>query len=130
MISWLRSRSVASKRYWKVNLMDIWAMINMNSPAAIMPEMATIKEQIKDVYKFDVSGPTISRITAKVTDDIVAWQTHPLEPVYLIVWMDGIVFKVRENSKVTNKTIYIAVGLRRDGYKEVLGMWLSKKSLE
>ena len=40
--------------------------------------------------------------------------------------MDGIVFKVRENSKVTNKTIYIAVGLRRDGYKEVLGMWLSK----
>jgi transposase-like protein len=38
--------------------------------------------------------------------------------------MDGIVFKVRENSKVVNKTIYIAVGLRKDGYKEVLGMWL------
>ena len=40
--------------------------------------------------------------------------------------LEGIVFKVRENSKVTNKTVYIAVGLRRDGFKEVLGMWLSK----
>ena len=53
-------------------------------------------------------------------------KTRPLEPVYLIVWMDGIVFKVRENSKVINKTIYIAVGLRRDGKKEVLGLWLGK----
>jgi len=40
--------------------------------------------------------------------------------------MDGIVFKVRENSKVVNKTIYIAVGLRRDGLKEVLGLWLGR----
>lgn len=88
--------------------------------------VADIEEQIKDVYKFDVSPSTISRITAKVAEDIVAWQNRPLEPVYLIVWMDGIVFKVRENSKVINKTVYIAVGLRRDGYKEVLGMWLGK----
>ena len=88
--------------------------------------VSDIEDQIKEVYKFDVSGSTISRITAKVAEDIVAWQNRPLEPVYLIVWMDGIVFKVRENSKVTNKTVYIAVGLRRDGFKEVLGMWLSK----
>jgi transposase-like protein len=61
-----------------------------------------------------------------VTNDIVAWQNRPLEPVYLITWMDGIVFKVRENSKVVNKTMYIAVGLRRDGKKEGLGLWLGK----
>ncbi|MFA5651598.1 MAG: transposase, partial [Proteiniphilum sp.] len=48
------------------------------------------------------------------------------QEVYMIVWMDGIVFKVRENSKVVNKTVYIAVGLRRDGKKEVLGLWLGK----
>jgi putative transposase len=84
-----------------------------------------IEDQIKDVYKFEVSPSTISRITSRVTEDIVAWQNRPLEPVYLIVWMDGIVFKVRENSKVINKTVYIAVGLKRDGLKEVLGMWLS-----
>ncbi|MDT0678834.1 IS256 family transposase, partial [Autumnicola musiva] len=85
-----------------------------------------IEEQIREVYNFEVSTSTISRITEKVTEDIVAWQNRPLEPVYLIVWMDGIVFKVRENSKVINKTVYIAVGLRRDGKKEVLGLWLGK----
>lgn len=85
-----------------------------------------IEEQIREVYNFEVSTSTISRITDSVSNDIVAWQNRPLEPVYLIVWMDGIVFKVRENSKVVNKTIYLAVGLNRDGKKEILGMWLGK----
>lgn len=85
-----------------------------------------IEEQIREVYDFDVSTSTISRITEKVSGDIVAWQNRPLEQTYLIVWMDGIVFKVRENSKVINKTVYIAVGLRKDGLKEVLGLWLGK----
>ena len=88
--------------------------------------VSDIEEQIREVYDFDVSPATISRITDAVTADIIAWQNRPLEPVYLIVWMDGIVFKVREGSKVINKTIYIAVGLRRDGLKEVLGLWLGK----
>ncbi len=85
-----------------------------------------IEEQIREVYDFDISTSTISRITDRISNDIVAWQNRPLEPVYLITWMDGIVFKVRENSKVINKTMYIAVGLRRDGKKEVLGLWLGK----
>ena len=85
-----------------------------------------IEEQISEIYNFDVSTSAISRITEKISGDIVAWQNRPLEPVYMIVWMDGIVFKVRENSKVVNKTIYIAVGLRQDGKKEVLGLWLGK----
>ncbi len=80
----------------------------------------------REVYNFEVSTPTISRITEKVTEDIVVWQNRPLEPVYLIVWMDGVVFKVRENSKVINKTIYIAVWLRRNEKKEVLELWLGK----
>src|SRR6218665_1954980 len=88
--------------------------------------VADIEDQIKEVYNFEVSPSTISRITSRVAEDIVAWQNRPLEPVYLIVWMDGIVFKVRENSKVINKTIYLAVGLNRDGKKEVLGMWLGR----
>ena len=85
-----------------------------------------IEAQIREVYNFDISTSTISRITEMVSGDIIAWQNRPLEPVYLIVWMDGIIFKVRENSKVINKTVYIAVGLRRDGKKEVLGLWLGK----
>ena len=87
---------------------------------------ADIEEHIGQIYGFEVSPSTISRITNAVSEDIVAWQNRPLEPVYLIAWMDGIVFKVRENSKVVNKTVYIAIGLRRDGKKEVLGLWLGK----
>lgn len=85
-----------------------------------------IEEHLHEIYGFEVSTSTISRITEKISGGIIAWQNRPLEPVYLIVWMDGIVFKVRENSKVINKTIYLAVGLRQDGLKEVLGMWLGK----
>jgi len=88
--------------------------------------VSDIEEQIKELYDFDVSTSTISRITDAVTNQAINWQNRPLEDLYLIVWMDGIVFKVRENSKVVNKTIYLAVGLNREGKKEVLGMWLGK----
>jgi transposase-like protein len=85
-----------------------------------------IEEQIKEMYDFDVSTSSISRITDAISSEVTTWQNRPLEDLYLIVWMDGIVFKVRENSKVINKTIYLAVGLNREGKKEVLGMWLGK----
>ena len=85
-----------------------------------------IEEQIREVYNFEVSTSTISRITDRIAADVIEWQNRPLESVYLIIWMDGIVFKVRENSRVVNKTIYIAIGLRTDGLKEVLGLWLGK----
>ena len=85
-----------------------------------------IEEQIRDVYNFDISTSTISRITDRITSDITAWQNRPLDSTYFIVWMDGISFKVREGSRVVNKTIYIAIGLQKDGLKEVLGLWLGK----
>ena len=79
--------------------------------------VSDIEEQIREVYHFDVSPSTISRITEVVANYVIAWQNRPLDPVYLIVWMNGIVFKVRENSKVVNKTIYLAVGLNKQGLK-------------
>ncbi|MFI5391926.1 MAG: IS256 family transposase [Bacteriovoracales bacterium] len=88
--------------------------------------VSDIEEQIREIYNFQVSTSTISRITDAVSSEVIAWQNRPLEDLYLIVWMDGIVFKVREDSKVINKTIYLAIGLNRDGKKEVLGMWLGK----
>lgn len=88
--------------------------------------VSDIEEQIKEMYDFDISTSSISRITNAVASEVVTWQNRPLDDLYLIVWMDGIVFKVRENSKVINKTIYLAVGLNREGRKEVLGMWLGK----
>ena len=88
--------------------------------------ISDIEEQVRDLYGFDVSTSTISRITEAISNEVIAWQNHPLEEQYLVVWMDGIVFKVREGSKVINKTIYLAIGLNKEGFKEVLGMWLGK----
>jgi len=85
-----------------------------------------IEDELKEIYGFNLSTSTISLLTDKVSSDIIAWQNRPLESTYLVVWMDAIVFKVRENSRVINKAIYLAVGLRKDGLKEVLGMWLGK----
>jgi len=88
--------------------------------------VSDIEEQIRELYNIGLSTSAISRITERVSQDINLWQNRPLEPVYCIVWMDGIVFKVRENSRVIDKSIYIAIGLRTDGKKEVLGLWLGK----
>jgi len=85
-----------------------------------------IEQQLNELYGFNVSTSTISLVTDKINGDILAWQNRPLEPIYLVVWMDAILFKVRENSRVINKAVYLAVGLRKDGLKEVLGMWLGK----
>lgn len=85
-----------------------------------------IELQIRDIYGYTISDATISNITAKVQSHITEWQSRPLSSVYFVVWMDGIVFKVRQNGKVINKTIYLAVGLNADGHKEVLGMWLGE----
>jgi len=68
----------------------------------------------------------ISIITHKANKVIQEWLNWPLDPVYLIVWMDGIAFKVRDNGKIINKTVYLCVGLRQNGLKEVLGMWVGK----
>jgi transposase-like protein len=88
--------------------------------------VSDIEEQISEVYGISVSTSTVSRITDRVVQDAITWQNRPLDPVYAIVWMDGIVFKVKEGSRIIEKTVYIAVGLNIEGKKEVLGMWLGK----
>lgn len=85
-----------------------------------------IEAQIREVYGYNISDATISNVTSKVQTLITEWQNRPLSSVYFVVWMDGIVFKVRQNGKVINKTIYLAVGLNSEGHKEILGMWLGE----
>lgn len=85
-----------------------------------------IETQIKDIYGVSVSSSSISNITARVMVDIEQWQKRPLDSHYLIVWMDGIVFKVRQDNKIINKSIYIVMGLNTTGRKEVLGLWISE----
>jgi len=87
---------------------------------------ADIEQQLQQLYGFKLSTSAISHITNKVLMHIQEWQTRPLARQYFVVWMDGIVFKVRDNGKVINKTIYLAVGLNKQGLKELLGMWLGE----
>ena len=88
--------------------------------------VSDIEEEMKEIYGINLSTSAISIITNKVSQQAIEWQNRPLDSLYLIVWMDGIVFKVRENGKVINKTVYLCVGLNKEGLKEVLGMWVGK----
>ena len=85
-----------------------------------------IEEEMCEIYEIELSMSTISIITYKVNQTVQEWQNCPLDPVYLIVWMDGIVFKVRDNGKIINKTVYFYVDLKQNGLKEVLGMWVGE----
>jgi putative transposase len=88
--------------------------------------VSDIEEQMREIYGFEISPSNISRMTDRIMQDITSWQNRPLESTYLVVWMDGIVFKVREGSRIQEKTIYLAIGLGVEGRKEVLGIWLGK----
>jgi len=72
----------------------------------------------------EVSRETISKITDAVLDEVTAWQTRPLDPVYPVVFFDALVVKVRDGNVVTNKAAHIAVGVDTDGVKHVLGIWV------
>jgi transposase-like protein len=85
-----------------------------------------ISEHVKILYGVDVSEGTISNVTNRIIEHVKEWQNRPLEPVYYTVWMDGIVLKVKQNGKFINKCIYLVIGLKKDGLKEVLGMWMAE----
>ncbi len=88
--------------------------------------LSDIEDELHEIYGFKLSTSAISTITEKVNQDVLDWQNRPLDNLYFIVWMDGIVFKVRDQGKVINKTVYLAVGLNKEGRKELLGIWLGK----
>ncbi len=85
-----------------------------------------ISQQVKDIYGVSISEGTISNITNHMLEHIKEWQNRPLEPVYFTVWMDGIMIKIKQNGKYLNKCVFLIIGLKNDGFKEVLGMWLAE----
>lgn len=84
-----------------------------------------IEDHLRDIYGVEASASLISRITDKLMPAVAEWQSRPLEAVYPIVFLDGIMFKVRKDSRVVNKCLYTVLGISLDGRKEILGMWLS-----
>jgi putative transposase len=57
---------------------------------------------------------------------VAEWQSHSLDPIYQMVFLDGIIFKVRKDSRIVNKCLYSVLGISMEGHKEILGMWLSE----
>lgn len=85
-----------------------------------------IESALVDLYGVDVSHDVIARVTDGVLDEVRAWQERPLEAIYPIVWLDGLVLKVRHGKQVVNKSAHIVLGLNLEGQKEVLGIWLAE----
>ncbi|UTD30592.1 IS256 family transposase [Bradyrhizobium sp. WD16] len=85
-----------------------------------------IEDALTELYGVTISHTLISQVTESVMDEARAWQNRPLDDVYPIVWLDGLVVKVRHNKQVINKSAHIVLGVNLRGEKEVLGLWLAE----
>ena len=85
-----------------------------------------IEDALKDLYGVTISHTVISQVTDAVLDEARAWQTRPLDNIYPIIWMDGIVVKVHHGKQVINKAIHVVLGVNLRGEKEVLGLWIAE----
>lgn len=85
-----------------------------------------IQEHISEMYDTKISTHVLSDITDRIKPKIEDWQSRPLEPIYCIVWLDAMHFKVREEGQVKHKALYNILGINKEGKKEVLGMYVSE----
>jgi len=80
----------------------------------------------KEMYDAEVSPALISKVTDAVLERVLEWQSRPLDDLYPIVYLDCIVLKIRQDKRVINKSIYLALGINLEGHKELLGLWLAE----
>lgn len=85
-----------------------------------------IKAHLQEIYGVEVSPDLISTVTDGVIDEVRAWQSRPLDALYPILYLDALQVKVRDQGRVSNKAIYLAIGVNMQGLKEVLGLWASE----
>jgi len=85
-----------------------------------------IVETFAELYGADISPALVSQVTDAVLDKVTEWQTRPLDAVYPILYLDCIVVKIRHDKRVTNKAVYVALGVNVHGHKELLGLWMSE----
>ena len=85
-----------------------------------------ISDHISEMYDTEISHTLLGQITDRIIPQVKAWQHRPLEPVYCIVWLDAMHYKVRSEGKVAHKALYNILGVNASGMKEVLGMYVSE----
>ncbi len=83
-----------------------------------------IQHHLASTIGTELSHETISKITDQVAEEVLAWQTRPLEALYPVIYLDAIIVKIRDGGHVRNKAAHIAVGVDLDGIKHVLGIWV------
>ncbi len=89
--------------------------------------ISDIKAQLQEFYHgAEISESLISQITDDVIEEVKVWQTKPLEKIYQIVYFDCIVVKVKQDKRIINKAVYLALGINLDGLKDISGMWISE----
>ena len=88
--------------------------------------MEAINSHIEDIYQFSISKEQISRVTDKILPIAKDWQNRPLEPLYTVLFLDGMSFDVRENGSYQKKTVYVILGINLDGRKQLLGLWIGE----
>jgi putative transposase len=85
-----------------------------------------IQAHVEEIYGIEISPDLVSTVTEAVHDEVRAWQSRPLEPTYAIVFFDALRVKVRDEGIVRNKAVYLAIGVRCSGHKEILGLWIEQ----
>ncbi len=85
-----------------------------------------IQGHLRELYGLDVSPDLVSAVTDAVLEEVAEWQNRPLEALYPLIFFDAIRIKVRDEGTVRNKAVYVALGVRPDGTKEVLGLWIEQ----
>ena len=85
-----------------------------------------IQGHLKELYATDISADLISSVTDAVIEEIRDWQNRPLEVLYPVIIFDALRVKVRDEGVVRNKAVYVALGITREGTKEVLGLWIEQ----
>ena len=85
-----------------------------------------IQGHLRELYGIDISPDLVSAVTDAVLDEVAEWQNRPLEALYPLVFLDALRVKVRDEGIVRNKAVYVALGVRPDGTKDVLGLWIEQ----
>lgn len=85
-----------------------------------------IQGHLEELYQIAIAPDVISTVTAAVLEEVTAWQQRPLDRVYPVVILDALRVKIRDEGVVRNKAVYLAIGVARDGTKDVLGLWIEQ----
>lgn len=84
-----------------------------------------IEAHLREIYGVEVSPTLISQVTDGVMEEVREWQNRPLEPLYMIVYLDALIVKMQHEGRVENRAVFVAIGVTEEGSKELLGLWTS-----